>query len=77
MNKPLTQEAFKDAPEWVKSASVDSDGKAWGHEVDKSLLVPLPYSNRWVQNCHRHNYHHYIGNGYDTTNWQQSAIGRE
>ena len=48
MNKILTQEAFKDAPEWVKSASVDSDGEACGHEVDKSLLVPLPYSNRWV-----------------------------
>jgi hypothetical protein len=48
MNKILTQEVFKDAPEWVKSASVDSDGEAWGHEVDKSLLVPLPYSNRWV-----------------------------
>ena len=26
----LTQEVFKDAPEWVKSASVDSDGEAWG-----------------------------------------------
>ena len=30
MNKPLTQEAFKDAPEWVKSASVDSDGDKLG-----------------------------------------------
>ena len=28
MNKPLTQEAFKDAPEWVKSVAVDSDGEA-------------------------------------------------
>ena len=35
MNKPLTQNVFKDAPEWVKSASVDSDGEAWGHEVDE------------------------------------------
>ena len=48
MNKPLTQEVFKDVPEWVKSVAVDSDGEAWGHEVDKSMLVPLPYSNRWV-----------------------------
>ena len=46
MTKTLTQEVFKDAPEWIKSASVDSDGEAWGHEVDKSLLVPLPYSDR-------------------------------
>ena len=28
MNKPLTQEVFKDAPEWVKSASVDSEVEA-------------------------------------------------
>ena len=77
MNKPLTQEVFKDAPEWVKSASVDSDGEAWGHEVDKSLLVPLPYSDRWVQNCYRHNYPHYIGNGYDTTDWKQSVIDKD
>ena len=30
MTKTLTQDVFKDAPEWVKSASVDSDGEAWG-----------------------------------------------
>ncbi len=77
MNKTLTQEVFKDAPEWVKSASVDSDGEAWGHEVDRSLLVPLPYSDRWVQNCYRYNYPHYIGNGYDTTDWKHSAIDKE
>ena len=73
----LTQEVFKDAPKWVKSVAVDSDGEAWGYEVNKDMLLPLPYSDRWVQNCHRHNYPHYIGNGYDTTNWQQSAIDRE
>ena len=73
----LTQEVFKDAPKWVKSVAVDSDGEAWGYEVNKDMLLPLPYSDRWVQNCHRHNYPHYIGNGYDTTNWQQSVIGRE
>ena len=77
MNKPLTQEVFKDAPEWVKSVAVDSDGEAWGYEVNKDMLLPLPYSDRWVQNCHRHNYPHYIGVGYDTTNWQQSTIDRE
>ena len=26
MTKTLTQDVFKDTPEWVKSASVDSDG---------------------------------------------------
>ena len=26
MNKILTQEVFKDVPEWVKSVAVDSDG---------------------------------------------------
>ena len=77
MAKLLTQDVFKDAHEWVKSVAVDSDGKAWGHEVNKDMLVPLPYSDRWVQNCYRYNYHHYIGNGYDTTDWKQSAIDRE
>ena len=28
MNKPLTQEVFKDAPEWVKSVAVDSEVEA-------------------------------------------------
>ena len=66
-------------PEWVKSVTVDSDGNgnAWGHEVNKDMLVPLPYSDRWVQNCYRHNYPHYIGSGYDTTDWKQGAIDRE
>ena len=37
MIKTLTQDVFKDAPEWVKSASVDSDGEAWGHELTEEL----------------------------------------
>ena len=41
------------------------------------MLAPLPYSDRWVQNCYRHNYPHYIGNGYDTTDWKQSTIDKE
>lgn len=77
MTKNLTQDVFKDAPDWVKSAAVDDDGGAWGHEVNTDMLVPLPYSNRWVQNCYRVNYPHYIGAGYDTTDWQHSAIDRE
>ena len=51
--------------------------KLGGHEVNKYMLVPLPYSDRWVQNCHRDNYPHYIGSGYGTTDWKQSAIDRE
>ena len=78
MTKTLTQEVFKDVPEWVKSASVDSDGSVWGHEVNKDMLLPLLYgSDRWVQNCHRDNYPHYIGKGYNTTDWKHSAIDRE
>lgn len=26
MTKTLTQDVFKDAPDWVRSASIDSDG---------------------------------------------------
>lgn len=61
MSKTLTQEVFKDVPEWVKSVAVDSDGEAWGHEVNKDMLVPLPY----------------IGKGYNTTDWKRSVIDRE
>ena len=51
MTKTSTQEVFKDAPEWVKSVAIDSDSNAWGHEVNKDMLLPVPYSDRWVQNC--------------------------
>ena len=30
MTKTLTQDVFKGAPDWVKSAAVDEDGYAWG-----------------------------------------------
>ena len=33
MTKTLTQEDFKCAPDWVRSAAVDEDGYAWGFTV--------------------------------------------
>ena len=72
--KQLTQDVFKDAPDWVRSAAVDEDGYAWGYAVDTLFLSIDDNGDKWIANfgkcmC--------LGKGYDTTNWQQSAIDRE
>ena len=38
MTKTLTQDVFKGAPDWVRSAAVDEDGYAWGYAVDTLFL---------------------------------------
>lgn len=79
MTKTLTQDVFKDAPEWVRSAAIDSDGEAYFYEVSKENLIP-DSSGMWffykvnpkrLYDCVA------IETGYDTTNWQHSAIDRE
>lgn len=81
MTKTLTQEVFKGAPEWVRSAAVDRNGRAWGYVVRKSQLEvysdvcfvtkgisdPSKYGQLMI--C--------LGEPYVTTNWQNSAIDRE
>ena len=74
MTKTLTQDDFKGAPDWVKSTAVDEDGYAWGYAVDTLFLSIDDNGGKWIANfgkcmC--------LGNGYDTTNWQNSAIDRE
>ena len=71
--KKLTQAIFNDAPDWVQSAAVDSDGELYGYYV----------SSKWLKTDD--NYHHaplgsyseFLDDGFDTTNWQLSAIDRE
>ena len=77
--KTLTQDVFKDAPEWVRSAAVDEDGEAMFYEVAKQNLIPdkdgmwhfYKVNTKRVYDCLT------IGYDYDTTNWQNSAIDRE
>ena len=74
MTKTLTQDVFKDAPDWVMSAAVDDDGYVWGYAVDTLFLSIDDNGDKWIANfgkcmC--------LGNGYNTTNWQNSAIDRE
>ena len=77
--KTLTQDVFKGAPEWVRSAAVDEDGEAMFYEVAKQNLIPdrdgmwhfYKVNTKRVYDCLT------IGYDYDTTNWQHSAIDRE
>ncbi|WP_227430431.1 hypothetical protein [Psychrobacter sp. I-STPA6b] len=71
--KKLTQAVFREKrmPKWTKSAAVDYDGVARYHDVPKSELkrshtIWQPHSDTSV----------ICGYGYDTTNWQNSAIDR-
>ena len=72
--KKLTQDVFKNAPDWLRSAAVDEDGWAWGYSVDTSFLSIDDNGSEWIANIGKCMC---LGNGYDITNWQQSAIDRE
>ena len=77
--KKLTQAVFDlpECPPDARSAAVDSDGEAWVFLCDKSKLK--------IEDAFGSSGHYpsvltrevrFIGEGYDTTNWQQSAIDR-
>lgn len=81
--KQLTQAVFEGMPDWVKSAVIDEDGTAWFHSKMKSQLIAIPADGDYL-GCHDapvrppdYDKTEYIGAGYDTTNWQNSAIDRE
>ena len=74
--KKLTQAVFDDAPDWVKSAAVDSDGEANLFESNKDTLRCRQYGGFWskgVAGTRRK----VVGLDYDTTDWENSAIDRE
>lgn len=72
--KQITQTIFDGAPSWVKSAAVDSDGSAYRYECKKSglsrfeLLFDVAYAGDRAE---------FLGEVYDATDWQNSAIDRE
>ena len=76
MTKTLTQDDFKGAPDWVKSAAVDDDGHAWGYACkasDLSVLNGGHHATVHVKNSPLH-----LGSGYPGDEWwQNSAIDRE
>lgn len=74
MTKTLTQDDFKGVHPSIKSAAIDKDGTAYLYPCKASQV----YEETGI------GYYGYIacsrliiGSGYDTTNWQQSAIDRE
>lgn len=72
--KQLTQAVFKDAPDWVKSAAVNADGSVYWYSCKASYMFTtsdvfdIAFSGVIMG---------FVGSGYDTTNWQNSAIDRE
>lgn len=71
--KQLTQAIFKDAPDWVNSFAVDSNGELHAYAVEK----------KYLSSCHL--YHHaplgsyseFYDDGYDASDWENSAIEKE
>ena len=65
--KQLTQAVFDGLPPEYRWAAVDSEGRAYAHKC-----MPKGY---WL--CVRGCAAYLIGEGYDTTNWQNSLIERQ
>lgn len=73
--KQLTQAIFKDAPDWVESAAVNSDGDAYWYNSHACHLAQSDsehFINAWITRQSK-----FIGEDYDTADWQNSAIDRE
>lgn len=77
--KQLTQAVFEDAPDWVKSAAVDSSGDAYYYSVPVSELTLDSDECWWLyMGAYWNDYRDdYVGEDFDTTDWQNSAIDRE
>lgn len=82
--KKLTQAVFDlpECPVWAESAAVDEDGRAYYHSKKKESLTVIPSDG---DDLGLHDAYvsppdydriELIGSGYDTTDWQKSAIDR-
>ena len=82
MTKTLTQDVFKGAPDWVRSAAVNGNGSVTLFNVPSSKISAYNHGGLcfWVIN-NKFDFPEirelYLKEVYDTTNWQQSAIDRE
>lgn len=70
----LTQAIFDGAPDWVKSAAVDSNGIAVWHSKSKSFLIPRIFCEKPM--FRRSPKSTEVGSGYSSTEWYKSAINR-
>ena len=75
MNKSLTQEVFKYAPEWVKSASVDIEGDLHFHGCKADDLI-ISHICGWFLSSSQHK-SSMVDKGYDAELWEESPIDRE
>ena len=78
MKQPM-QEIFDGAPDWVKSAAIDEDGKGYWFAVTASELSIehgewlAPMIGDFFGRCDKIGYSWTV---FDTTDWQNSAIDR-
>lgn len=69
--KKINQAVFKGAPKWVKSARIDAKGKLIFYSLEKSIVTRILNNEILLPwNCG------IWDSGYDTTDWQNSAINR-
>ena len=73
--KKLTQADFKDAPDWVESAAVDSFGDTYLYSERASDIIHDDTHN--FPDQYTHNYKDIFVGKSDLTDWQNSAIDRE
>lgn len=74
--KQLTQAVFNGAPDWVKSAAIDGNGEVWLHETTKHDMWADTMADMWGFGYDGRS-QIFFDDGYDTTDWQNSAIDRE
>lgn len=75
--KQLTQAVFDGAPEWVMSAAIHESGYARLWSVPKSNLKPCGREFISTSIFGETVYSRPLGDGFDTTDWQNSAIDKE
>lgn len=72
--KKLTQSVFDlpECPDWADSLAVDANGDLYAFNCHKEFLNSICNIHQGIIGS----YWELVGSGYDTTNWQQSAIDR-
>ena len=75
--KKLTQDTFSIYPSWVKSLVVTSNGELIGFACGTGCLYLYDGVMWEVRKKVLDKRSQYFTCGYDTTNWQNSAIDRE
>jgi len=75
--KQLTQAIFKDAPDWVKSAATDEDGKVFGYECEVYWLGFEEDAGYWFSRHEDLKLAVLISSKCEVSDWKNSAIDRE